>query len=116
MAAKTKSAADWRTNAMSKIRKLVAQADPKATEEVKYKTPSNPAGVFVWYHDGMIATGETYKKHLRISFAKGPRLKDTDPAGLINTYRAMVIHEEDELNEAAFKKLIRAAVALNSKK
>lgn len=98
---------------MSRIRKLVKQADPKITEEVKYKTPSNPAGVFVWYCDGMISTGETYAKHLRLAFAKGPALKKEDPKGLINTYRAMILHEGDRVDEAAFKKLVRAAVALN---
>lgn len=107
---------DWRTKTMSRIRKLIKQADPNIIEEVKYKTPSNPAGVFVWYRDGMISTGETYKKHLRLSFAKGPALKKKDTKGLINSYRAMLIHEEDKLNETAFKKLIRDAVALNQEK
>jgi len=107
---------DWRTKTMSRIRKLVKEADPKITEEVKYKTPSNPDGVFVWSLDGMISTGETYKKHLRLSFAKGPALKKKDTKGLINSYRAILLHEEDKLNETAFKKLIRDAVALNREK
>lgn len=105
---------DWRTKTLAKIRKLIKQADSEAVEEVKYKVPSNPAGVPVWYHEGMICTGETYQKHLRISFAKGPLLKD--PKGLINSYRAIIIHEEDKLDEKAFKNLIREAVTLNLKK
>lgn len=111
----TKRSRDWRGKTMSRIRALIKQADPEIEMKVKYKTPSNPAGVFVWYREGMICTGETYKQHLRLSFAKGPALKDKDPKGLINTYRAMVIHEEDKLNERAFKALIKAAVALNRK-
>jgi hypothetical protein len=107
---------DWRTKTMSRIRKLIKQADPKIIEEVKYKSPSNPTGVFVWYREGMISTGETYKKHLRLSFAKGPSLKRKDTKGLINSYRAILIHEGDKINETAFKKLIRDAVALNLEK
>lgn len=64
----------------------------------------------------MLLTGETYKKHLRLSFAKGPELKKVDTKGLINTYRAIVFREEDKLNETAFKKLIKEAVVLNGKK
>lgn len=110
-----KVVSDWRGKVMTRIRALIKQADPKVIEDVKWKTPSNPAGVLVWYHDGMICTGETYKKHLRFSFAKGPLLKKHDPKGLINTYRAMVIQEGDRLDGAAFKRLFRAAVALNYK-
>ena len=61
---------DWRSKTMSRIRALIKQADPEVVEEVKYKKPSNPAGIPVWYHDGMICTGETYKNHLRLTFAK----------------------------------------------
>ncbi len=108
--------ADWRGDVMTQIRILIKQADPEIIEDVKWKTPSNPDGVLVWYKDGMITTGEIYKKHIRLAFAKGPALKDHDPKGLINSYRAIIIHEEDKINERAFKDLIRAAVALNSKK
>lgn len=101
---------------MSRIRKLIQQADPKITEEVKYKTPSNPAGVFVWYRDGMISTGETYKQHLRLAFAKGPALKKNDSKGLINSYRAIIVREDDKFNEVAFKKLVRDAVTLNQER
>ena len=111
---KPQSKRDWRKTTMSRISALIAQADSKIEKKVKYKAPSNPAGVFVWYRDGMIVTGETYKKHLRLSFAKGPDLKD--PKGLINTYRAIVIHEGDTLNEKAFKDLIKAAVTENQKR
>lgn len=104
---------DWREKTMNRIRELIKEADPEATEEKKYKTPTNPDGVFVWYHDGMITTGETLKQHLRIALAKGPLLKDKDPKRLINTYRAIILHEEDKLDEEAFKDLIKAAVELN---
>jgi hypothetical protein len=95
---------------------MIQQADPDVTEEQKYKKATNPEGVPVWYHDGMICTGETYKQHLRLTFSKGAILKEHDPQGLLNAHAAMVVHEEDELDEAAFKKLIRAAVSLNQKK
>ena len=110
---KTKNLGDWRGKAMSQIRALIKQADPKVVEEIKWRKPSNPAGIPVWYHDGMICTGETYKNHLRLTFAKGSSLND--PYGIINTFRAMVIHEDDKINETAFKDLIRAAVVLNRK-
>ena len=104
---------DWRGKTMTRIRDLILEADPDVEEDVKWKTASNPNGVLVWYHDGMLLTGETYKKHLRLSFAKGPELKEQDTAGLINSFRAILIKEGDELNESAFKALIQAAVALN---
>lgn len=108
---------DWRGKVITKIRALIQEADPEIVEEVKWKTASNPNGVLAWYKDGLISTGEVYQKHLRLSFAKGPALKDHDPKGLINTYRAMVIKEEEsKIDEEAFVALIRAAVALNQKK
>lgn len=105
---------DWRGRKLAKIRQLIKEADPEVVEEVKWKAPSNPDGVPAWYHDGIICTGETYKKHLRIAFAKGPALND--PEGTINSYRAVLIHEEDEINESAFKDLVRQAVKLNQDK
>lgn len=102
---------DWRGEKLASIRALIRQADPDVVEEVKWKKPSNPDGIPVWYHDGIICTGETYKNHLRLTFAKGASLKD--PKGLFNNYRAIVIHEDDKVNEEAFKDLILAAVALN---
>ncbi len=106
--------ADWRGQKLAQIRTLINQADPDVVEAVKWKTPSNPDGVPLWSHDGMICTGETYKKHLRIGFAKGPDLDD--PKGLINSYRAVIIRKEDEIDEAAFKDLICNAVQLNQSK
>lgn len=90
------------------------QADPAITEEVKYKMPSKPAGVPVWYKNGMLCIGEIFKQHLRVTFAKGPELPD--PKHLINSYRSIVIKEGDTLNEKAFTDLVKAAVALNDKK
>ena len=107
---------DWRVATMAKIRQLIKQADPKIVEEIKYRKPSNPAGIPVWYRDGMICTGETYKEHLRFTFSKGPALKSADPKGVMNAYRAMIVKESDHINETAFKNLIRAAVALNQAK
>jgi hypothetical protein len=104
---------DWRGEMMNRIRKLIKEADPNIIEEVKWRKPSNPDGNLVWYYDGMITTGEIYKQHLRFAFAKGIELKAHDPKGLINVHRAMIIKEEDSLDEAAFKKLVKSAVALN---
>lgn len=107
---------DWRGKVMAQIRELMKQADPEIVEEVKYKTATNPGGVLVWYRNGMISTGEIYKKHLRLTLTKGDRLKEHDPKGLINSYRAILIHEGDKIDETAFQDLIRVAVTLNSKK
>mgnify|MGYP001563576249 CR=1 FL=1 len=109
-----KKFADWRGEKLAQLRTLIKQADPDVIEEVKWKKPTNPDGIPVWSHDGIICLGETYKKHLRISFNKGPDLKD--PKSLLNAYRAVLIHEEDTINEAAFKDLIKEAVELNKKK
>ncbi|MBP6913061.1 MAG: DUF1801 domain-containing protein [Candidatus Levybacteria bacterium] len=106
---------DWRGKIITQVRKLIKLADPEVIEDVKWKTPTNPNGVLVWYHDGMLLTGEIYKKHLRLSFAKGPLLKKHDVNGLINSYRAIIITEETKLDEAGFKELIREAVKLNQK-
>ena len=109
---------DWRGDVLGRVRKLIKQAAPGITEEVKWRKPSNPAGVPVWSHDGMICTGETYKDAVKLTFANGAALKD--PARLFNSSldgnvrRAIDIHEGDEIDESAFKDLIRAAVALNS--
>lgn len=106
--------ADWRGEKLAQIRTLINQADPSIIEEVKWKKPTNPDGIPVWSHNGIICNGETYKNHLRLTFAKGPSLKD--PKGLINSYRAIIIREEDKIDEAAFKDLIREAVELNLRK
>src|SRR3954453_2452315 len=96
---------------LARVRELVKQADPEVVEEWKWR------GVPTWYHDGIICTGETYKKVVKMTFAKGASLED--PSGLFNsslegnTRRAIDIHESDEIDEDALKGLIRAAVALN---
>lgn len=102
---------DWRGERLAQIRDLVKQAEPDVVEEWKWR------GVPVWYHDGMLCTGETYKKVVKVTFAKGASLDD--PSGMFNsslegnTRRAIDFHEEDEIDEDAFKELVRAAVALN---
>jgi hypothetical protein len=101
---------DWRGAALSRVRKLIKQADPGIVEEWKWDVP-------VWSHDGIVCTGESYKKAVKLTFAKGAALPD--PAKLFNSSlegkvrRAIDIHEDDELDEGAFKALIRAAVAFN---
>ncbi len=107
---------DWRGEMITRIRKLIKEVDTQITEEIKWKTASNPDGVLVWYRNGMITTGEIYKKHLRLGFSKGKQLKELNTDSLINSYRALIIKEEDALDEEAFKKLIQAAVELNIKK
>ncbi len=106
---------DWRGETLARVRNLVRQADPDVVEEVKWRKPSNPAGVPVWSHNGIICTGETYKNHVKLTFAKGASLKD--PSGLFNqngtVRRAIDIREGETINEEAFKALVRAAVALN---
>ena len=108
----------WRGKMLSRLRTLIKQADPEVVEEMKWRKPSNPAGVPVWSHDGIICTGETYKDHVRLTFAKGASLKD--PKGVFNAslegnaLRAMVIHEGDKIDDKAFKALIRAAASLNT--
>jgi len=102
---------DWRGELLSRIRALIKEADPDVVEEWKWR------GVPVWYHAGMICTGETYKSHVKMTFAKGASLKD--PSGLFNTglegnvRRAIDFHEGDMVDAKALKALIRAAVALN---
>ena len=108
---------DWRGAALARMRRLIKDADPDVVEEVKWRKPSNPAGVPVWSHAGMICTGETYKDKIKLTFAQGASLPD--PAKLFNssldggTRRAIDIREDDAVDEKAFKELFRAAVALN---
>jgi hypothetical protein len=103
--------ADWRGKTLSNMRKLIKAADPNVVEEWKW-------GIPVWSHDGIICTGETYKKVVKLTFAKGASLKD--PAQLFNSSldgnvrRAIDIHEAEEVNESAFKALVREAVTFNS--
>ncbi|MGB6522705.1 MAG: DUF1801 domain-containing protein [Candidatus Cybelea sp.] len=109
--ARIKELDDWRGKTLSRMRALIKQADPEVIEEWKWR------GVPVWSHGGIICTGETYKSVVKLTFAKGAALKD--PSKLFNSSlegnvrRAIDIHEEERIDEAAFKDLIRAAVALN---
>ncbi len=109
---------DWRGETLARVRTLVNEADPEVVEEVKWRKPSAPAGVPVWSHDGVICTGETYKSRVKLTFMNGAALDD--PSGLFNaslegnTRRAIDFHEDDEIDEEAFKELIRAAVELNT--
>jgi hypothetical protein len=114
-----KAVTDWRRDTLTRVRALVMEADPAATEEAKWKKASNPAGVPTWSHDGIICTGETYKDKVKLTFARGASLPD--PARLFNaadtgaTRRAIDIREGDTLNEKAFKALIKAAITANAK-
>jgi hypothetical protein len=108
--ARIKELGDWRGKTLSRLRALIKQADPEVVEEWKWGTP-------VWSHAGIITTGETYKSAVKLTFAKGASLKD--PSGLFNSSlegnvrRAIDFRDGDEIDEAALKALVRAAVALN---
>lgn len=108
---------DWRSVLLDEVRSLIGEADPEAVEEIKWRKPSNPAGVPTWSHGGMICTGETYKDKVKLTFAKGASLPDA--SGLFNasldagTRRAIDLKEGDTIDPVAFKALIQAAVALN---
>jgi hypothetical protein len=112
--ARIKELGDWRGEMLGRVRALVKEADPEVVEEWKWR------GVPVWYHDGIICTGETYKSVVKMTFAKGASLKD--PSKLFNsslegnTRRAIDIHEGEKINEKALKTLIRAAIELNESK
>jgi hypothetical protein len=116
--ARIKELGDWRGETLARVRAIIKAADPDVVEEVKWRKPSNPAGVPVWEHDGIICTGETYKAAVKLTFARGAALKD--PSRLFtssldgNVRRAIDIREGDRIDEKALKALIRAAVALNT--
>ena len=103
---------DWRTDTLGRMRKLIKAADPGVVEEWKWATPA-------WSHQGLICTGESYQKVVKLTFAKGAALRD--PAGLFNSSlegnvrRAIDIHQDEEVNAAAFKALVRQAVAYNKR-
>jgi len=109
---------DWRAETLDRVRRLIREADPEIVEEQKWKKPSNPAGIPVWSRHGIICTGETYVSHLRFTFASGAALPD--PRGVFNSglggnaVRALVLREGEWIDEAAFRSLVRAAVALNA--
>ena len=112
--ARIKELGDWRGKMLSRLRILIKEADPEVVEEWKWR------GVPVWYHDGMICTGETYKDVVKMTFAKGAALKD--PSGLFNssldgnTRRAIDFHDGEKINEVALKALVRSAATLNKSK
>ena len=109
---------DWRGARLSQLRALIRQADPTLVEEIKWKKPSNPTGVPVWSHDGIVCIGEALKSAVRLTFPKGASIKD--PSALFNarldsnTIRAVDFHEGDPVDERALKAVIRDAVRLNS--
>ncbi len=109
---------DWRGETLARVRALIKEADPDVVEAVKWRKASNPLGVPVWEHAGIICTGETYKDKVKLTFARGAALDD--PSGLFNASldgnvrRAIDFHEGDRIDEKALKALIRAAVALNT--
>lgn len=116
--ARIRELGDWRGEMLARIRKLIHDADPDIVETVKWRKPSNPNGVPVWEHDGIVCTGETYKDKVKLTFAKGASLKD--PGKLFNASlegnarRAIDLREGDRIDAKAFKALVRAAVALNA--
>lgn len=108
---------DWRGEALARLRGLIRDADPDVAEEVKWRKPSNPMGVPVWEHAGILCTGETYRDKVKLTFAQGAALED--PSGLFNssldgnTRRAIDIREGESIDAEALKALVREAVALN---
>ena len=108
---------DWRGAALARMRQLIREADPEVVETVKWRKPSNPSGVPVWEHAGILCTGEVYKGYVKLTFARGAALED--PAGVFNasldggTRRAIDIREGDTVDAEAFRALVREAVATN---
>jgi hypothetical protein len=116
--AKIEELGDWRGEMLYRIRRLIKQAVPEVVEEIKWRKASNPFGVPVWYaRDGIVLTGETYKDKVKLTFTKGASLED--PAGLFNSSlegkerRAIDLQEGDDIDEEAFKALVRSAAELN---
>lgn len=117
---KIEALGDWRGEILGRLRALIQRADPEAIEAVKWRKPSNPLGVPVWEHAGIICTGETYKDKVKLTFANGASLED--PSGIFNaslegsTRRAIDFHEGDTVDEEALTGLVHAAAALNEAK
>jgi hypothetical protein len=115
--ARTAEPGDWRAAMLAHLRRLILGADPELVEEVKWRKPSNPAGVPTWSRAGIVCTGETYRNYVKLTFAQGAALDD--PAGLFNagfgggTRRAIDLREGEAIDGAALQALIRAAVAFN---
>jgi hypothetical protein len=118
--AKIASLSDWRGDTLARVRKLIKEACPDIVETVKWRKPSNPAGVPVWERGGIVCTGETYKDKVKLTFARGASL--LDPDGLFNSSldgnarRAIDIREGETIDGKALKALVRAAAALNASK
>jgi len=118
--AKIEALGDWRGKRLSQLRGLIKKADADVVEEMKWKKPSNPTGVPVWSHDGIVCIGEALKKAVRLTFPKGASIKD--PKKLFNarldssSIRAIDFHENDAVDEAALKAIILEAIRLNSLK
>ena len=116
--ARIEALGDWRGAMLARLRTLIREADAAVVEEVKWRKPSNPLGVAVWEHGGILCTGETYKDKVKLTFANGAALDD--PSGLFNASldgnirRAIDIREGETIDAAALKALVRAAVALNA--
>lgn len=108
---------DWRGSTLARLRALIREADAEIVETVKWRKPTNPAGVPVWEHAGIVCTGETYKDKVKLTFANGAAL--ADPSGLFNssldgnTRRALDLYEGDEVDAGAFRALVREAVEAN---
>lgn len=117
--AKIASLGDWRGETLARLRTLILSADPGVTEVMKYKKPTNPAGVPFWERDGTICSGEPFKDKVKLTFAKGAMLDD--PAGLFNNgfggskWRAIDVREGEAVDGKALIALVRAAIALNAK-
>jgi hypothetical protein len=111
---------DWRGKKLSQLRAVIKHADPVVVEEVKWKKPSNPLGVPVWSHDGILCIGDTLKNAVRLTFPKGAQMKDQiklfNTRLESNTVRAIDFHEDDTVDEAALASLILEAVGLNTRK
>jgi hypothetical protein len=118
--AKIKGLGDWRGKTLTRLRAVIKKADARIMEEMKWKKPSNPAGVPVWSHDGIVCIGDALKNAVRLTFPKGASLKD--PKELFNarldsnSVRAIDVHEGDAIDEAALKALILEAVRVNTSK
>jgi hypothetical protein len=118
--AKIAALPDWRGATLARIRRLILEADPEVTEDVKWRKPSNPGGIPVWERGGIICTGEIYADKVKLTFARGASVDD--PSRLFNsslegaTRRAIDIREGDAIDEEAFKALVREAIAVNTQK
>ncbi len=116
--ARIRDLADWRGETLARVRRLIHAAEPDVVEEVKWRKPSNPLGVAVWSHGGIVCTGEVYKDKVKLTFARGASIDD--PGGVFNASlagnarRAIDIRAGEEIDEEAFVSLVKAASALNA--